>query len=72
MLYCVPSVQLSEERSEKNKIKKVDKWNFSTVGSFLNLYERHPCLWDFKMSEYKDINVKDKICSILRYEKAAL
>lgn len=38
-------ITVTEKGKVKKEVKKkVDKWNFSTDESFLDLYERHTCL----------------------------
>nr|CAD7396523.1 unnamed protein product [Timema cristinae] len=43
----------------KNKACKGHKWKFETIQKFLELYEVYPCLWDYKLPQYKNRNAKE-------------
>lgn len=49
-------LEMSEKVEGK---KKEEKWKIAEIERFLELYEMYPCLWDYKVPEYKDRNAKE-------------
>lgn len=58
-----PSKQKNEAQVEiPEKVegkKKEDRWKPAEIDRFLELYELFPCLWNYKVPEYKDRNAKE-------------
>lgn len=53
---------LGDIKNNKCKVeskKKEERWKPADIEKFLELYERYPCLWDYKIPEYKDRNAKE-------------
>lgn len=44
---------------QEERVKREEKWKLSEIEKFLELYELYPCLYDYKVEEYKDRNAKE-------------